>query len=86
MSVPAHQMLEAARTEAEMSFDELWMAYYALGGWAPPEVVRSYLDGSSRAAIDYDVLAHAINERFVDRGGNHPVPYEDELGPRSAPR
>jgi hypothetical protein len=85
MSVPAHELLEAARAEAEMSFDELWMSYYALGGWAPPELVRAYLDGSSAAAIDYDVLAHAINERFVALGANHPVPYEDEMESRSAP-
>jgi hypothetical protein len=81
--MPAHEVLEAARAEAEMSFDELWMAYYALGGWAPPELVRAYLDGSSTSTIDYDVLAHALNERFTDRGGDHPVPYRGDLEPRS---
>ncbi len=24
---------------------------------------------------DHDVVAHALNERFVELGGNHPVPY-----------
>jgi hypothetical protein len=30
-------------------------------------------------SFDYDVLAHAINERYVEHGLNHPVPYFDEL-------
>ncbi len=30
---------------------------------------------------DHDVLAHALNERFVELGGNHPVPYEEDLDP-----
>ncbi len=24
---------------------------------------------------DHDLIAHALNERFVELGGNHPVPY-----------
>jgi len=28
---------------------------------------------------DYDVVAHALNERHVELGGDHPVPYSDEL-------
>lgn len=31
VSPAAHQILEAARRQAGMSFDELWMAYFALG-------------------------------------------------------
>ncbi len=62
-----------------MSFDELWLAYYALGGTAPRAVVRAYLGGTETQSMDYDVLAQAINERFVDLGGNHPVPYSDDL-------
>ena len=32
---------------------------------------------------DHDVIAHAINERFVELGGNHPVEYWKDLGPDS---
>ena len=82
MSLPAHKVLEAARVQAGLSTDELWLAYYALGGMASPSLVRSYLsDGAAMEPIDYDVLAQAINERFVERGGNHPVPYSDDLSP-----
>jgi len=62
-----------------MSVDELWLAYFALGGIALPAVLRSYLGGDGAHSIDYDVLAQAINERFIDQGGNHPVPYSDDL-------
>ena len=62
-----------------MSFDELWLAYFALGGTALPHALRSYLGGTATPSIDYDVLAQAINEGFVERGGNHPVPYSEDL-------
>jgi hypothetical protein len=80
VTTPPHSMLEAARTTAGMSFTELWIAYFALGGAARPDVVRSYLRGWHAGSFDYDVLAHAINERYNERGLNHPVPYRDELG------
>jgi hypothetical protein len=79
VTAPPHSVLEAARTSAGMSFIELWIAYFALGGAAQPQVVRSYLGGGHAGSFDYDVLAHAINERYVEHGLNHPVPYFDEL-------
>jgi len=31
------------------------------------------------SAHDHDLIAHALNERFTELGGDHPVPYvEDE--------
>lgn len=68
-------VLEAARIQAGMSFDDLWVAYFSLGGCAQPEVVRSYLAGGAAPHVEHDVLAHAINERFAEQGHNHPVPY-----------
>ena len=73
-------VLEAGRRQAGMSFQDLWIAYLALGGSASPEVVRDYLGGSTMKPGDYDLLAHAINERFLDKGQNHPVPYHEDLG------
>jgi hypothetical protein len=29
------------------------------------------------SAHDEEVIAHALNERFVELGGNHPVPYPE---------
>jgi hypothetical protein len=78
VSAPAHQVLEAARRQAGMSLEELWLAYLALGGVARLATVRSYLRGET-TDIEYDVLAQALNERFLDQGDDHPVPYHDEL-------
>jgi hypothetical protein len=80
MSAPQrHEVLEAARAHAEMTFADLWMAYFALGGAAAPDALRAYLAGTETPIIDYDVIVHAINERFVEAGGNHPVPYAEDL-------
>lgn len=67
-----------------MTFDELWLAYMALGGNCPPRAVRAYLQGTGpdeadHDRVDYDLLAHALNEHFTDQGADHPVPYRDEL-------
>jgi hypothetical protein len=75
----AYEILESARALAGISFDELWLAYMALGGNASPDVMRAYLQGTSTGPVGYDILAHALNEKFVDQGSNHPVPYQDEL-------
>lgn len=77
MTLP-HEVLEAGRIQADLSRDELWLAYFALGGSASRDAVYTYLDGRG-GAMDYDVLAQAINERFVELGQNHPVPYFDEF-------
>ena len=33
------------------------------------------------SAHDHDLIAHALNERFVELGGNHPVAYVRDDGP-----
>lgn len=73
-------VLEAARVQAGMGAAEVWYAYFALGGMASPQVVRSILQGEVVPEdADYDLLAQALNERFMDRGSDHPVPYRDEI-------
>jgi hypothetical protein len=41
-----------------------------------PEIDR-FLDGRTEGLerLDYDMLVHALNERFSDLGLDHPVPY-----------
>lgn len=79
MTPTPNEIIEAARVQAGMTFDELWLAYVGLGGSVAPDVLRAYLGGSTAQLVGYDVLALAINERFVDQGGDHPVPYSDDL-------
>jgi hypothetical protein len=45
-TAPPHAVLEAARIQAGMSFQELWITYFSLGGSAQPDMVRAYLGGS----------------------------------------
>ena len=73
-------VLEAARVQACMELSEVWLAYFALGGMESPRAVQAILGGSlDPSRTDYDLLAQALNERFSDRGGDHPVPYRDEI-------
>jgi hypothetical protein len=38
--------------------------------------LEAFLHGALRPTPhDHEVIAHALNERFVELGGNHPVPY-----------
>lgn len=75
----AHEILGAAMIQAGLSFEELWVGYFSLGGVAGPETVRSYLGGAACSRMDYDLLAAVINDEFADQGDDHPVPYHEEL-------
>ena len=51
----------------------------ALGGMGFPLDVEAYLYGALIADVyDRDLLAVALNERFAERGGDHPMPYSDD--------
>ena len=40
--------------------------------------VEAFLFGTLMpTAHDHDLLAQALNDRFVELGGNHPVPYSE---------
>jgi hypothetical protein len=68
--------LEEAREAAGLSLRDLWLRYIALGGASDVVEVDAYLHGIlAPTAHERDVLAHALNERFMELGRNHPVPY-----------
>lgn len=72
--------LEAARLLLGLSLERLWLDYATLGGNLTAEDVGRFLTG--RAAVapgDYDRLAVALNERFMDRNEDHPVRYAEDL-------
>ena len=69
-------LLEEARTRLELSIEDLWRDYFALGGNASPLELEAILQGAMKVPRrEYDILAHALNERFVRKGEDHPVPY-----------
>lgn len=72
-------ILERARRDVGLSMDDLWMRYFALGGMSSALEIEAYLLGALLApSHDHDVLAVALNERFSELGGDHPVPYSGD--------
>lgn len=77
--VDEHGTLERARRDVGMSIDDLWMRYFALGGMSTALEVEAYLLGALVTPNDvHDRLAVALNERFSELGGDHPVPYSGD--------
>jgi hypothetical protein len=73
--------LDLFRREAGLSHAELWLRYFELGGLSTGFELQVFLYGmASPSAHDHDVIAHAINERFAELGGDHPVAYSRVVG------
>lgn len=63
-----------------MSLDALWLDYFGLGGSLRRTQIGSFLAGERLISDhDHDMLVQALNERFLDRGEDHPLDYADEL-------
>ena len=74
MSDPLHP-LESARRVTALSVDDLWLRYFALGGMSTALEVEAYLyQALEPTDHDRDLVATALNERFAELGGDHPVP------------
>ena len=68
-------VLEAARAEAGLSMQDLWVAYYSLGGISGEAQLAAQLTGSGQmSAAEYDIIAHALNEHFLDKGATTRCP------------
>lgn len=69
--------LEGARRQLGITYHELWLGYFELGGNGSPRDIARWLAGAPAAvpARDYDMIAHILNEAFSDQDINHPVPY-----------
>lgn len=72
----SRRLSDETRREAGLSDPDLWLRYFELGGMSTPAQLRSYLlKETTPSAHEHDVLAHALNERFSELDGSHPVPY-----------
>jgi hypothetical protein len=80
MNVPGQlDVLEQARRDVGLSIADLWMRYFALGGMSTALELEAILYNALVADVhDRDVLTVAINERFAEMGGDHPIPYSDD--------
>jgi hypothetical protein len=69
-------LLEQARRSLGLSLSDLWWRYFAIGGMSSELEVEAIL---YRALVpseaDHDMLSVALNERFRELGGDHPLPY-----------
>ena len=69
-------VLEPARVLARLTLEQLWFNYFAIGGGSSVDRIAEYLSGAAVPSdLEYDHLAQAINDRFVELGLDHPVPY-----------
>ncbi len=74
-----NDVLELYRVDAKLSRGDLWFRYFELGGMSTRLELEAFLHGALVPdAHDHNVIVHALNERFVELGGNHPVPYMAE--------
>lgn len=81
MTTPAHDALNLARQDADLTQHDLWIRYFALGGMTPALELEAVCHGAMTATpTDHDRIAHALNERFTELGRNHPVPYSEDSG------
>jgi hypothetical protein len=79
MTEPDPGALEQARRDLGLSFAELWQRYFELGGMSTALELEGFLARLLRPTNhDHDLIAHALNERFVELGGKPPVAYLDD--------
>lgn len=79
MTVPPHASLDAARQAAGLTQHQLWVRYFALGGMSPALELEAVCHGAMVATDpDHDRIAHVLNERFTELGGDHPIPYSGD--------
>ena len=72
--------LRAAYEHSDLTLEQLWMRYFALGGHADPVDLDAHLVGLLALPTDQqDVLAHALNERVEEVAAHYRVPYSRPL-------
>jgi hypothetical protein len=84
--------LDVGYRRAELTLEQLWLRYFALGGIAGLVEVEAYLHGLvPLSPVQRDLLAQTVNERLDELTWRHRVPYsrsvrEDrpEQGPLAA--
>ena len=73
---------EKARKELNLSRSDLWWRYFAVGGMRTALEIEAILyQALVPTELDSDLLAVALNERFTELGGDHPLPYSDDGDP-----
>lgn len=70
-----HRRMDAARVRAELTVQDLWLRYLALGGTGDAFDLDGYLQGLvPLETFQQDVLAQALNEALEDSYRTYRVP------------
>jgi hypothetical protein len=71
--------LQRARRELGLSVAELWWRYFAIGGIRSELEIEAILyQALVPSSADRDMISVALNERYKELGGDHPMPYADD--------
>ena len=71
--------LEVARLDLDLSMRELWVLCFGLGGILTEiELGDALLGVEQFSALEFDIVAQALNEEHMDADGNHPVGSADQ--------
>lgn len=74
------RLIAACFTRSELTLEELWMRYFALGGSLSLLELDAYLNGLvTLPRVDRDMLAHAVNERLDEVTGPARAPYSHSV-------
>ncbi len=83
------QAVASAFARAELTAEELWLRYFALGGSLGLFEIEAYLHGALQLpGFDRDVVAHAVNERLDELSWHRRASYSRtirDVAPRGAP-
>jgi hypothetical protein len=85
--------LDVGYRRAELTLEQLWLRYFALGGVAGLVEVEAYLHGlMPLPSLQRDILAHAVNERLDELTWRHrvlkdrsfrPLPVRERMIPKA---
>ena len=75
--------LEHARRTLGLSVSDLWWRYFAVGGMSSELEIEAMLyQALVPSDAEHDMLAVALNERYFELGGDHPLRYTgDDVRP-----
>jgi hypothetical protein len=60
---------------AGLSVAELWLTYVTIGGNSTESEMARNIVSDDCGDYEHNLIAHAINESFLDRDEDHPVGY-----------
>lgn len=73
--------MDAARSRAELTVQDLWLRYIALGGTGDAFDLDGYLQGLTPLdGFQQDVLAQSLNEALADLYRAHRIPLSGSAG------